>query len=55
MWIGSLKEEGLPGGVWLGIAWDVGEENREGTLRQKAAVGHTLGTEGIVGGVLGGK
>lgn len=42
---GSLKEEGLPGGVWLGVGLDVGEENREGTLREKAVVGHSLGTE----------
>ena len=37
--------ERLPGGVWLGVGLDVGEENREGTLREKAVVGHSLGTE----------
>lgn len=44
--VGSLAEEGLPGGVWLGVGLDIGEENREGTQP---------GHRGIAGGVLGGK
>lgn len=43
----SLEEEGLPGGVWLGVGLEVGEENREGTLREKAVVRHSLGTEAL--------